>query len=76
MKGLMFITFGQEHRHNIHGSIFDKDCIAVIQCDNHNDGRIVAFECFGPKFCFSYFNSEFEFTDMKYYPRGFISVNF
>jgi hypothetical protein len=69
-----FVTFGQAHRHEINGEIFDKDCVAVIDCDGPDDGRKKAFEIFGRKFCFEYFDSEVDRIDMEYFPRGFIEI--
>jgi len=69
-----YVTFGQSHAHAHNGNTFDKDCVAVIDCNDANDGRNKAFEYFDSKFCFSYFEKEFHHDDMKYFPRGFINV--
>ena len=71
-----FVTFGQDHAHRVNGETFDKDCVAVIETEHQNDGRAVAFELFGPKFCMEYgeeyWNHE---TQMKWFPRGYIKAN-
>lgn len=66
-----YVTFGQVHAHRINGKTFDKDCVAVIESDTAAEGRSKAFELFGRKFCFEYFN---ELPEMKYFPRGLIEV--
>ncbi|RKY42298.1 MAG: hypothetical protein DRP85_03165 [Candidatus Makaraimicrobium thalassicum] len=70
-----FVTFGQDHTHEIDGVIFDKDCIAVITGDSYKENRDTAFRIFGPKFCFEYPEDRFDDEDMHYYPRGYIPVN-
>jgi hypothetical protein len=72
-----YVTFGQDHRHVIAGEVFDKDCVAVLvhPDDVNGHGRDLAFDLFGPKFCFEY--DEYEFlhnVSMDYFPRGLINV--
>lgn len=69
-----YITFGQSHIHRIGDKIFDKDCVAVIESNSQKEGRDKAFELFGPKFCFEYFDTEWDEKSMKYYPRGYMEV--
>ena len=75
-----YVTFGQDHFHVLDDSetgerfVFDKDCVASIEAKNRNEGRNRAFDAFGPKFCFEYFESEFKKDDMTWYPRGFVEV--
>jgi len=76
MKMLTFVTFGQGHVHIIYGKTFDRDCIGVIEANDCEHGRELAFEYFGPKFCFEYCAKDFDFRKTKYFPAGFISVNF
>lgn len=66
-----YVTFGQEHAHSVNGKTFDKDCVAVFPSETANAGRDKAFELFGDKFCFEYFNKQ---PDMTYFPRGLIWV--
>ena len=69
-----YITFGQIHIHHINGKTFDKDCVAVIESPSAHEGREKAFQLFGPKFCFEYPESEWTDSNMRFYPRGYISV--
>lgn len=70
-----YVTFGQEHTHRVNGKLFDKDCVAVIEARDMTEGRQLAFDYFGPKFCFTYNEAGFQRVDMEYFPRGFIEVN-
>ena len=70
-----YVTFGQDHQHEIDGKIFDKDCVAVIESEDPVTGRELAFRTFGQKFCFEYPEESFSMESMKYFPRGFIKVN-
>lgn len=71
-----YVTFGQDHAHSVNGKTFDKECVAVIECDDAEQGRNLAFAYFQRKFCFEYHDTEFNFQEMSCYPRGFIPVNF
>ena len=64
-----FVTFGQGHVHKINDTVFDKDCVAIVEGD-----REKVFEIFGPKFCFEYPEEYWDDAKMKYYPRGYIVV--
>ena len=71
----IYITFGQIHVHSVNGKTFDKDCVAEIECNNHGEGRDLAFEYFGDKFFTSY--DAIVLNDPKFlpcYPRGIIKV--
>jgi len=70
-----YVTFGQAHAHRINGQTFDKDSVAVIECSNAEEGRKLAFEFFGDKFCFEYHENRFDFKSMEYFPRGLIKAN-
>jgi hypothetical protein len=69
------VTFGQQHVHSVNNKTFDKDCVAVITAENHAEGRAKAFEYFGPKFCFTYFDDQFDDQKLSYFPRGLIYVD-
>ncbi len=73
----LYITFGQEHVHKIsindEVQILDKDCVAVIECNDYGHGREIAFNLFGPTFATSYEHIDGE--KMHYFPRGLIPVN-
>ncbi len=66
-----YVTFGQAHAHHIAGKTLDKDCVAVIPSETQEEGRRKAFEYFGDKFCFEYFNKQ---PNMSYFPRGLIHL--
>jgi hypothetical protein len=68
-----YVTFGQDHRHEINGKVFDKDCVAVIEGADAVTNRLKAFELFGPKFCFEYPEDQWH-GKMEYFPRGYIPV--
>ena len=65
-----YVTFGQTHIHSVNGKTFDKDCVAVV-----DGGRDKVFEIFGPKFGFEYSEDEWNEEAMKYFPRGYITVD-
>lgn len=65
-----FITLGQEHVHEVNGKMFNRNCVAVIEAEDEGAARILAFEAFGDKFCFSYAEERFDMDNMKYFPRG------
>ena len=69
-----YVTFGQTHVHSINGKTFDKDCVAVIECKDADEGRELAFEYFNGKFCFEYYEDEFDTSKMRYFPRGLLPV--
>jgi len=71
----ILITFGQSHTHRINGHTMDKDCVAVIRCATHEEGRALAFEWFDNKFCTSYIEGQEPSGLMSYFPRGKIKVN-
>jgi hypothetical protein len=71
-----YITFGQDHCHRVNDITFDKDCVAVIKHKEAGEGRKLAFEIFGKKFCFSYEDEEFNHQSLKnFFPRGLIEIN-
>lgn len=71
----MYVTFGQVHAHNVDGVTFDKDCVAAIEAPDAVSGRQKAFDLFGPKFCFTYYDDQFSHEEMlPYFPRGIIEV--
>ena len=70
----IFVTFGQVHAHSINGKTFDKDCIAVIDAENHAEGRKRAFELFGDKFFTTYTDGSFPKDNIRFFPRGLIYV--
>ncbi len=69
-----YVTFGQTHRHEIDGVMFDNDCVAVIEHEKKEEGRAKAVELFGLRFFTTYLEDQFDFDNMKYFPRGFVAV--
>ena len=69
-----YITFGQAHFHKIGHTIFDRNCVAVIESEGPREGRDKAFELFGPKFCFEYPEAHWDASQLKWFPRGLINV--
>jgi hypothetical protein len=67
---MYYVTFGQVHRHEVGKQVFDKDSVASFPASSYEDARKIAFELFGPKFCFLYS----EEPDMQYFPRGVIEI--
>ena len=72
---LHIVTFGQTHTHSIDGKTFDKDCLAMYNCDNYGQGRKIAFKLFGDKFGTSYCDHEFKIDQLRYFPRGIIPID-
>jgi hypothetical protein len=70
-----FVTFGQSHAHRVNNETFDCNCVAVIHHGATEDGRALAFDLFGGRFCFEYSEEEFDMSTMAYFPRGFIDAN-
>jgi hypothetical protein len=66
-----YVTFGQNHRHEINGKVFDRNCVATYDAPDMDEGRKMAFDLFGRKFCFHYSDEE---PNMSYFPRGFVEV--
>ncbi len=58
-----YVTFGQTHAHSVNGKTFDKDCVAVIKTEKAWEGRDKE----------EYWK---ENEQLKYFPRGYINVNF
>ena len=70
----IYVTFGQTHTHSVNGKIFDKDCIAVIEAIDMNEGRQKTFEYFGDKFFTTYKREQLSPATIAFFPRGFIEV--
>jgi len=77
----MFVTFGTAHHHKVENKrtgktvVFDSNCIGVIHADSYPKGRQIAFEIFGSKFCFVYFEEAFNEEEYSWATRGLIEVN-
>lgn len=72
----IYITFGQVHAHIINGKVFDRDCVAAINCTSREEGLKLARVYFGDKF-FTGYDEEFILAPekLRFFPRGIIEVN-
>lgn len=70
-----YVTFGQDHLHQINGKILDKDTVAIINSSSPQEGRSMAFDLFGPKFAFEYPETHWDESSMRWYPKGYVEVN-
>lgn len=70
----IYITFGQEHVHNVNNKIFNKDTIAKINCLSYGHGRKKAFKLFGSKFATSYTKEEID-NKLFLFSAGIIFVD-
>ena len=72
----MYVTFGQDHLHRVNGKRFDKDSVAVIECENEVHGATLMAVFFGKLYSCFYPDPLFDLECVpKYYPRGLIEVN-
>lgn len=70
-----YVTFGQNHVHNIAGRIVHKNLVVVFDVETPEEGREKAFEYFGDKFCFDYSEKHWDEDKMKYFPDGYLHLN-
>lgn len=70
-----FVTFGSDHNHEINGKKVGFRTVARFDADNSEQGRMIAFELFGPKFCFEYTENNWKPSDIKYYPDGYVDLD-
>lgn len=71
------ITFGQTHAHRKNGYTFDKDSVAIIEAENYDNGRELAFEIFDNKFHQCVTEESFDQGNLiRYFPRGKHPANF
>ena len=68
----VYFTFGQDHRHEISGMVFDKDCVVEIEKTTVQEAREKMFKLFGDKWSFMYM--DLESVRMEYYIRGIIKL--
>ena len=67
-----YITFGQDHRHERLGEVFDRNCVMRVKGEpSELDARGLAFRLFGSVWSFSYRKE----PNMDFFPRGFIDVD-
>jgi hypothetical protein len=72
--GKAFLTFGQNHRHQIGEQIFDKDTVCIIEANTEEEARDIAFKTFSNKWCFLYFEESWREAQMEYYPKGYVAL--
>ena len=71
-----YVTFGQTHAHSVNGKIFHKDVVARIPAKDASDGRAKAFKLFDGIFAFEYFDKEWDESSMKFYPGGYVDIDY
>lgn len=72
-----YITFGQIHRHEVKGKVFDKDTVGVIEAEDEGKAREIAFQHFGPEFMTTYSEKHWnEETQLHWFPKGYVNLNF
>lgn len=64
-----FITFAQNHKHIINATVFDKDCIGIV-----NGNLEEAKKIFRNEYSNHYSEVNFDIGGIEFYPRGFIEV--
>lgn len=69
-----YITFGQTHTHSVEGLTLDRDCVLAIPSESEGEGRARAFELLGPRWCFSYWDRDFDLDTLRYFPRGIMRL--
>ena len=62
-----WFTFGQGHRHEIDGRVFDKDTVLEITAA---DPEQVMWDTFGGKWAFMYDKP----PDMQFFPKGIVKL--
>lgn len=69
----IYISFGQCHSHAVNGKTFDRNCLCEIECEEHGDGREIAFANFGDKFFTSYDEAQLP-EIIHHFPRGVVPL--
>jgi len=69
----IYITFGCDHTHKVGDKVFNKDCVASIECDTYEEGREKAVILFGKKWCMAH--DKVDARMMSYYKDGIVSVD-
>lgn len=70
-----YVTFGWGHEHTIKGVFLNHDCVAVFKVNSKKEGEIKRERYFKTSYSWSYFDKEFDFKDVKYYPNGIKKIN-
>lgn len=64
-----YVTFGQQHTHEVDGHTLDHNTVAMVNDRQH------AFTLFETKFCTSYPESEWDHDHyMTFYPGGYVDL--
>lgn len=71
----VIVTFGQSHTHRVNNRTFDCNCVAVIKCDDYEQGRKLAFTYFNDKWHQCVPRDKWNKEHMIYFPRGYMGVN-
>jgi hypothetical protein len=62
----IYISFGSSHNHTVCGKVFNQNTVCRIKCNSHSEGRELAVNVFGLKFCTSYESPQAEEYAKKY----------
>ena len=63
------------HVHNINGKQLDATTVARYKTTSYEEGRKRAFELFDSKFSFDYSESNWDESNMKFFPNGYIDLD-
>ena len=69
-----YISFGQVHVHSVNGKTFDKNCLAEIEADSHEEAHKEAMDIFKGVFHNCYTEKRLPEV-LHYFPRGVIKVS-
>ena len=69
----IYISFGQSHVHVIGDKLFDRGCLAEIECVSEREGREIAQEFFGRRFATSYLEEDLEYA-ITFFSRGIVKL--
>lgn len=72
----VYITFGQIHSHIVNNKKLNKDTVGIIEANDYEQGRNLAFDWFKGKFHCCILESDWNDEDMTYYPDGYVNINF
>jgi hypothetical protein len=70
-----YVLFGNDDVHYINGKLLDKNCVGVLDCATHAEGRRIAYRLFGTSFALAYTGKIFNGDD-KEYSRGYIPIKY
>jgi len=68
MRNKYYVTFGQVHIHRIGDTVFDKDCVAVVDAYSIDHAMKILDKYFGERYSRIFDN--LDFVKMQYYPKG------